>query len=284
MPRYEELPVPLRRAMLDYAAWLPDSYALSTRRVYLAAARKALQMHARSLETVSDRGSLFLTLYRADWTERKPRPRRLGRFLEFLAAALPQARIDLLPLREHVLKRVGELTRDARIPSLRTRRNLAFLAASCAAPERSNPRLWPRDCLQVQRHRVELWGEELKLAGFAEALRLWAAWRDRLAHEAPGRSLRRPPKWARCRWLFPDRNGRSMSKPRAHAVLEQALARCLQGPGAAPWPAVAGRLGPLDLTPALVRNAFEPPERWPDVPIVLLTTVDGPVAHVPAQV
>lgn len=283
MPRYEELPLPLRRTMLDYAAWLPNSYAPSTRRVYLAAARRALRTHASFLTAASGRGSLYLALYGADWTEHRPRPRRLGRFLEFLSAALPHAKIDLLPLRERVVKRVGELTAGARIPTLRTRRNLAFLAASCAAPERSNPRLWPRDCLQVQGQRVELWGEELMLAGFAEALRLWAAWRDRLAYEAPRRSLRRPPKWARCRWLFPDRNGRPMSKPRAHAVLEEAFERCLRGPGAAPWQDVPGRFGPFDLTPALVRNAFEPPERWPDVPIVSLTTDDGPVAHAPAQ-
>jgi hypothetical protein len=284
-PSRPPLPPPLDALVRKFEASLSPEYAPVTRRVYVAAARQALRLIAPALVAEIPPGTLFLMLHHASWTKSHPRPKRLERFLSFLAQAYPAARIDLSLLKERIVQGVGEGTRNVRLPTFRHRRNLAFLAALCAAPKQPNPRNWPRECVRVQGQTVYLWEQPVAVAEFAEALRLWAAWRDRLAHEAPRRSVRRPPKWGDSSWLFPGRAGEVMAAPRAHAVLNAAIASCLdQSKAPIPWPGGSTSFGPLPLTPALVRTAFDAVECWPDVPLPLVTSAGGPVPTVPMRV
>jgi hypothetical protein len=285
MPSRSQLPPYLDALVRQFEASLSPEYAPVTRRVYVAAARTALRLIAPALTAEIPSGTLFLMLHHASWTKSHPRPQRLERFLSFLAQAYPAARIDLSLLKERIVRGIGEGTRNIRIPTLRHRRNLAFLAALCAAPKRPNPRTWPRECVRVQGQTVYLREEQVAIAEFADALRLWTAWRDRLAHEAPRRSVRRPPKWGNSSWLFPGRTGEIMAAPRAHAVLKDAIASCLdQNRAPIPWPGGSTSFGPLPLTPALVRTAFDAAECWPDVPLPLVTSAGGPVPTVPMRV
>lgn len=281
-PNHPRLPLRLDALVREFEASLPQAYAPVTRRVYVAAARQALRRIAPILTAETPPATLFLMLHHASWTKSNPRPRRLERFLKFLAQAYPAARIDLSLLKERIIHGIGEGTRNVRMPTLRYRRNLAVLAALCAAPRRPNPRNWPRECLRVQGRTTCLWDEPVGVTEFAEALRLWAAWRDRLAHEPPRRSIRRPPDWGSSPWLFPGRTGGKMAAPRAHAVLKDAISTCLdQNKTPLPWPGGSSSFGPLPLTPALVRTAFDDPGCWPDVPLPLATSADGPVLTFP---
>jgi hypothetical protein len=249
----------------DYRRWLENGLAPSTQRLYLAAARKAIDSQAPRLGEAISRGQLFWALHEAPWDGRGPRPARLGRFLDFLAEGLPRARLDLSPLRALALERVRAATVGARVPDFRQRRNAAFLAAACTFPDAQNPRLWPRACLRVEGHAVTAWGEPVTENAFAHALRLWAAWRDRLAAEVPRGAGFEPPRYAGSRFLFPARNGRPMARPRAHAVLRAALGLPARKRGERTTPGPS--IGPLEVTPELVRLAFSDPRRWPDVPI-----------------
>lgn len=266
----------------EFDASLSDDYAAVTRRVYVAAAKQALRFIAPDLTAETPPGTIFLLLHHASWTENQPRPRRLERFLSFLARGYPAIRIDLSLLKTRIVQGLGETTRRLRIPTLRHRRNLAFLAALCAAPKRSNPRTWRRGCLRVDGQAVYLWDERVAVTEFAEALRLWAAWRDRLGHETPRRAVRRPPQWADSPWLFPGRAGGVLAGPRAHVLLMNAITVCLAGnQPPLPWPGGLSCFGPLPLTPALVRTAFDAVECWPDVPLPLVTSAGAPVPTVP---
>gem|GEM_PF-2424780 len=266
----------------EFEASLPDGYAAVTRRVYVAAAKQALRYLAPDVTAETPPGTIFLMLHHATWTENQPRPRRLERFLSFLARGYPVTRIDLSWLKTRIVRGLGETTRRLRIPTLRHRRNLALLAALCAAPKQSNPRTWPRECLRMEGQGVYLWDEQVTVAEFADALRLWAAWRDRLARETPRRAVPRPPQWASSPWLFPGRGGGVMAGPRAHVLLMDAIALCLAvNREPVPWPGGLSRFGPLPLTPALVRTAFDAVECWPDVPLPLLTSAGAPVPTVP---
>ncbi|MBV8899102.1 MAG: hypothetical protein JOY92_03200 [Verrucomicrobia bacterium] len=279
------LPSYLAALVREFETSLPTEYAPVTRRVYVAAARQALRLIAPALTDEIAPGTLFLMLHDARWTKSNPRPRRLERFLGFLAQAYPAARLDLSSLKEKIIQGIGEGTRNVQMPTLRQRRNLAFLAALCAAPRKVHPRSWRRECLRVQGRTTYLWGEPVAVAELAEALRLWAAWRDRLAHEAPRRAIRRPPKWGESPWLFPGRTGKMMAAPRAHAVLKEAIISCLdQNRALIAWPGGLTSFGPLPLTPALVRRAFDAVECWPDVPLPLVTSAGAPVPTVPTPV
>lgn len=285
MPSRSQLPPCLTALVLEFEASLPKEYTPVTRRVYVAAAKRALRVIAPELTGDIPRGTLFLKLHHAPWTKSNPRPPRVERFLGFLSQAYPAVRIDLSLLREKIVRGLGRGTRNARLPSLRHRRNLAFLAALCAAPKRPNPRTWPRKCLRMQGQATFLWDCEVPFAEFAEALRLWVAWRDRLAHETPRKVVRRPPNWGESPWLFPGRNGKAMAAPRAHLVLKEAIAFCLdQGDAPLPWTGGPTHFGPLPLTPDLVRTAFDAAECWPDVPLPLLTSVGATVPTVPTRI
>lgn len=258
-------PEHLQAHLEDYRRWLEGGLAPSTQRLYLAAARKAVDSQAPRLREAASHGQLFWALHGAAWERGRPKPPRLERFLEFLARGLPTERVDLTPLRTLALERVEAATLRARVPDLRQRRNAAFLAAACAFPDAQNPRLWPRNCLRVEAQTVTAWGEPVTESAFAHALRLWAAWRDRLAGEVPRGAGFEAPRYAGSPFLFPARNGRPMARPRAHAVLRAALGLPPRKPGQRT--AAGPTIGPLEVTPELVRLAFSDPRRWPDVPI-----------------
>ena len=284
MPGRPRLPRHLNAVVCEFQASLPHDYAPVTRRVYVAAAKRALALIAPVAPVEASPGTLFLALQRASWTETYPRPKRLERFLNFLAQSQPMVRVDLSPLKKKIMQGLGEGTRNLRMPTLRQRRDLAFLAAFCAAPNRSNPRNWERGCLRVQGQAIYLWEKQVDFAELSEPLRLWAAWRDRLAHETPRSAIRRPPRWAHSPLLFPGRNGAAMAGPRAHAVLKKAIASCLeQSKGPIPWPGGSAWFGPLAVTPGLVRTAFGTVECWPAVPSPVLTSGDGRVPIVPMR-
>jgi hypothetical protein len=126
-------------------------------------------------------------------------------------------------------------------PSITTRRDMALIAAVCAAPARGTPRKWPVSCLKIKGQEVILWDTSIEEPCFALALRLWHAWRERLARPDQRRLYRKSLKWSQSRLLFPGPNG----APLARAALHNALRRLS-----------AGRDSNYRVTPEEIRLAF----------------------------
>src|SRR5260370_31528746 len=89
---------------------------------------------------------------------------------------------------------------------IKTRRDLALIAARCAAPARETPRKWPISCLKIWGPEVILWDVKIEEPCFVLALRLWYAWRERLARPDQLRLYRKSPKMDQSKLLFPGPN------------------------------------------------------------------------------
>jgi hypothetical protein len=112
-------------------------------------------------------------------------------------------------------------------PSLTRRRDLALIAAMCAAPARGTPRKWPESCLKVRENQVLLWEEPIQEPTLALSLRFWHAWRERLARPDQRRLYRKSLSWSHSRLLFPGPHG----APLGRAALHNALRRLSAGTG-----------------------------------------------------
>jgi hypothetical protein len=232
----------------EFIAFLgAKDYAPSTRRVYIAAAKRALRSVGEKAEKWQSPEKFLSTLQENMARESFPSRLRIAPFLAFIISKTPQISKkvpDYGPLRNWVLGRIEDETKSMRKPSIQARRDLAMLAAVCVAPEKGSPRSWPKGALAVEKQggslRVKLWNKEVKTPGLAMALLYWSTWRNRLDRPDQSRIYRKD--WAHSDLLFPDSKGGKMKKWAMH----DALARlALKGEEVVVFP-----------TPELVRQAF----------------------------
>ena len=106
-------------------------------------------------------------------------------------------------------------------PSIATRRDMALIAAICAAPARGTPRKWPENCLKISETEVLLWDAAIQEPCFALSLRFWHAWRERLARPDQRRLYRKSLKWSQSRLLFPGPNGAPLGRAALHNALRR---------------------------------------------------------------
>jgi hypothetical protein len=223
-----------------------ESYAASTRRVYLSAAKKALKIVGKTPE---DCGSFeeLLALLRENVAQKKlPKALRIAPLLSFLDSKIPKKPEDIpdyRPIRAWVMDRIEEETKATRKASHFIRRDLAMLACLCMAPEKGSPRNWPKAALSVSGKgggfEVKLWDKPVEAQGLALALLYWHTWRDRL--DRPEQSRLHRKEWAYSDLLFPNSKGEALKKQSMHDALSRLS---VQGEGR------------VRLTPEMIRQAF----------------------------
>jgi hypothetical protein len=229
----------------EFAQFQGKKYAPSTRRLYVAAVKKALKRLGKKPE---DYGSCEVML--AEFREKiasgeLAKSLRLTPFLKFLESRIPKTEPepDYGPVREWVLERIEAEIKATKKALYFIRRDLAMLVCLCVAPEQGSPRRWPKAALSVARtangFEVTLWGKAVDRPGLALGLIYWHNWRDRL--DRPELSRLHRKAWAFSDLLFPNSKGEVMTK---HAV-RNALLRLGSFTGAGVRP-----------TPDLVRRAF----------------------------
>jgi len=117
----------------------------STRRVYVAGAKAAIRTAGKELSQQSSSLEERLALIR------KSPPKegaRVAPFLAFLGGAAARAKgsvhkEEITALQNWVIQALGKEMRFAKNPTIAIRRDLALIAALCAAPARDTPRKWP---------------------------------------------------------------------------------------------------------------------------------------------
>jgi hypothetical protein len=166
----------------------------STRRVYVAGAKAALRAACLELWQSPSTDEL-LALIRASPTEK-----RISPFLAFLGDVDSKNSLsdeDIAGLQNWVIQTLSRVQiRGVRQPSLTSRRDLALIAAMCAAPARDTPRKWPVNCLKVRENQVLLWDAPIQEPALAISLRFWHAWRERLARPDQRRLYRKSLSWS----------------------------------------------------------------------------------------
>jgi hypothetical protein len=231
----------------EFGAFEGKAYSVSTRRVYLSAAKKALKLLGIVGDKCTSYEELSSLLSEALAGETLPKTLRIGAFLSFLQSKNPGGRLegpDYGPVRTWILDRIERETKAVREASHYVRRDLALLACLCVAPGEGAPRRWPKSALTVAREkgggfRVKLWDKEFEGGGLALTLLYWHTWRERLDRPEHSRMYRKA--WAYSDLLFPASNGGPLTK---HA-LRNALLRL-----------TAGGDGPAGVTPGVIRKAF----------------------------
>jgi hypothetical protein len=235
-------------AIGEFSLFKRRDYALSTRRAYVSAAKKALKLIENQAKTYSSYKELFSLLI--DFRQENAlQGLRIGPFLRFLSSQIPvdeQFISDSYqrnePIRAWILNRIEEETKTGN-PSIFVRRDLAMLAGLCFAPDQPSPRWWPRSALQLitapAAIQASLWGKTVDTKELQMPLLYWYSWRQRLDRPEQGRLFRK--SWSNCDLLFPDSQGAVLKKQAMH----NALARLI----------VKGE-GRVRLTPEAVRRAF----------------------------
>src|SRR5208282_1571113 len=230
----------------EFAAFQGKTYAATTRRVYLNAAKKALKIAGKTPENCGSYEEL-LALLRENRSQKKfPKTLRIAPFLSFLDSKIPKTSADIPdygPLRAWVIDRVDKETRTTRKALHFIRRDLAMLACLCVAPEKGSPRRWPKTSLTVARKgggfEVKLWDKPVDTPGLALALLYWHTWRERL--DRPEQSRLHRKGWAYSDLLFPNSKGEVLGRQAIHDALSRLS---VQGEGG------------VRLTPELIRQAF----------------------------
>jgi hypothetical protein len=239
----------------EFAAFDGKTYAAATRRVYLAAAKKALKLVAQDTAETLSHEELRDLLRENMAQKRLPKALKVGPFLAFLESKIPRIPVETPsyePIRNWVLERIEDETKSGGRNSIQKRRDLAMLAGLCASPGRGSPRHWPKKALTVTRqgggYTVKLWDRTVTTPGLVLALLYWDTWRQRLDRPDQSRIYRKD--WAYSDLLFPDSRGGVMKKWAMHDALKRL--------------AIKGEDRVVRLTPELVRQAFlkiaAPPE------------------------
>ena len=232
--------------MKEFAAFEGKVYAATTRRVYLSAAKKALEIVGKTAENSGSYEEL-LALLRENLAQKKlPKALRIALFLSFLASKIPKKPEDIPdygPIRAWVLDRIEKETKATRKASHFIRRDLAMLACLCVAPEKGSPRDWPKGALTVCRQgggfEVKLWDKPVESRSLVLTLLYWHTWRERL--DRPEQSRLHRKAWAYSDLLFPNSKGEVLGKQAIHDALSRLS---VQGEGR------------VSLTPELIRQAF----------------------------
>jgi hypothetical protein len=239
----------------EFAGFNGKAYAAATRRVYLAAAKKALKLLGQDLAEAVSHEELRDLIRENLAQKRLPKSLKIGPFLAFLESKIPQMPVEIPtyePIRNWVLERIEDETKSRGRTSIQQRRDLAMLAGLCASPQRGSPRHWPKKALTVCRqgggYTVKLWDRTVPTPCLALALLYWNTWRQRLDRPDQSRIYRKD--WAHSDLLFPDSRGGVMKKWAMHDALKRL--------------AIKGEDRVVRLTPELVRQAFlkiaAPPE------------------------
>ena len=93
----------------EFALFEGKQYAVTTRRVYLAAAKKALRITGKGGDDDWGSYQTLLAFLRDDSAKRKfPKGLKLGPFLSFLDSKIPKEPVDYGPIRTWVADRVQE--------------------------------------------------------------------------------------------------------------------------------------------------------------------------------
>ena len=192
----------------------------STRRVYVAGARAAIR--AASLEPWQSPSTneLLASIGKSPTGKRA----RISPFLAFLGSRGPKQPVlneDSAALQNWVIQRLAKQMRFVKNPSIASRRDTALIAAICAAPARGTPRKWPQNCLKITEPEVLLWDAPIEVPCLAYALRLWHAWRERLARPDQRRLYRKSLKWSQSSLLFPGPNGAPLGRAALHNALRR---------------------------------------------------------------
>lgn len=154
----------------EFAVFEGKEYAATTRRVYLAAAKKALKILGKTPEDCGSYEEL-LAFLSENLAERKlPKALRIAPFLSFLDSKIPktpEAIPDYGSIRAWVIGRIEKETRQTRKALHFIRRDLAMLACLCVAPEKGSPRSWPKASLAVARKgggfEIKLWNKPVDI-------------------------------------------------------------------------------------------------------------------------
>jgi hypothetical protein len=190
-----------------------------TRRVYVAGAKAAIRAACLELWQSPSSNDL-LALIRESPTEK-----RISPFLAFLGDGEPKNSLsdeDISGLQNWVIQTLSRVQiRGVKQPSLTSRRDLALIAAMCAAPARDTPRKWPVNCLKVRENQVFLWDAPIQEPALAHALRFWHAWRERLARPDQRRLYRKSLNWSQSGLLFPGPHGAPLGRAALHNALRR---------------------------------------------------------------
>jgi len=144
-------------------------------------------------------------------------------FLRFLRdlqspTAAPNRRTEIT---ESIIATLVRCLEKTASQSLAAKRDWAIIAAFCSAPTRDTPRKWPVECLKTREDKVFLWSASVEVPAFKRALYLWLDWRMRSARPEQQHLFRVSEGWARSRLLFPNPQGKALSR----GALRNALAR-----------------------------------------------------------
>jgi hypothetical protein len=212
----------------------------STRRVYVAGAKAAIRAAGLELSQSCSHDEL-LAFIRTSPPEDGARVTPLLAFLGGRGANRSVLKEDFTGLQNWVIQTLGKQMRLLKNPSITTRRDLALIASVCAAPAKGPPRKWPVSCLKIRGQEVMLWDARIEEPCFALALRLWHAWRERLARPDQRRLYRKSLSWSQSKLLFPGPNGESLARTALHNALRRLS---------------AGRDRSYCVTPEQIRVAF----------------------------
>ena len=210
---------PISEVVKDFEQSL-ENLRPSTKRVYVAGARSAIRAAKLELWQCSSATELLASLGKSH-TEKRV---RISPFLNFLGDGELDELVsdeDSAALQNWVIQTLSKETRSVKNPSIATRRDLALIAALCAAPARGTPRKWPENSLKIEGHEVLLWDLAIEEPCFAVSLRFWHAWRERLARPDQRRLYRKSLQWSQSRLLFPGPNGAPLSRAALHNALRR---------------------------------------------------------------
>jgi hypothetical protein len=231
---------PISEVIEDFEQSL-ESLRPSTRRVYVAGAKAAIRAACLELWQSPSTDELLAVI------RESPTEKRISPFLAFLDDEGLKNSLsdeDIAGLQNWVIQTLSRVQiRGIKQPSLTSRRDLALIAAMCAAPARGTPRKWPVHCLNVRENQVLLWDAPIQEPCFAYALRFWRAWRERLARPDQRRLYRKSRQWSQSRLLFPGPHGAPLGRAAFHNALRRL---CVAGERSSIQP----------LTPEKIRIAF----------------------------
>ena len=197
-----------------------ESLRPSTRRVYVAGARAAIRAAGLELWQSPSTNELLASIGKFP-TEKRA---RISPFLGFLGGGRSKASVsdqEIATLHNWVIQTIAKQMRFVKNPSIACRRDMALIAAICAAPARGTPRKWPVNCLTITETEVLLWDVPIQEPCFAISLRFWHAWRERLARPDQRRLYRKSLQWSQSRLLFPGPNGAPLGRAALHSALRR---------------------------------------------------------------
>ena len=131
----------------DFTKFDGKRYAASSRRVYVAEAKKALKILGVAARQCNTCDELLVFLAEKRTKGEIPSALRIAPFLHFVQSRTADATtVDLQPIRAWVISNVETDTKAPLQISYLMRRDLAMLAGLCLAPDQKSPGYWQRKC------------------------------------------------------------------------------------------------------------------------------------------